>query len=371
MPHSDQYAKELLRTKPLSLKTLLKQQKYWDLTFLRLYLDFCDSLLFEDPRSGLEAAKVAPKLAQRIPERRPYEWQHFTSTSEKQVHRELLARSYAVLGGANRANARFEEAAAAYNKAGEVCETGPVGLAVKANICKRLAGFKSALREFDEALDLVRFSIEIYREGDPVDLADALCTKGYVLGESGRHSEAVPCFARALKLVAGQRKSPRSERILKSGIHNLANAMSRSCQAEDVIQALRFVKEAKRLLSKKRDSISKHKLSWIEGRIVARLGSTRAAERLLLGVIEPMMKLGAVFEAALVALDLSAIYLRQGNWSALQVLAAETFERFVELSSEAEAIMALRLWNEGAQRSTLTSSSVQDTRETIESLMSQ
>ncbi len=39
MPHSKSYARKLLRELPGRLETLLERNKYWDLTFLRLYLD--------------------------------------------------------------------------------------------------------------------------------------------------------------------------------------------------------------------------------------------------------------------------------------------------------------------------------------------
>ncbi len=368
MPHSKQYARELLRQRPHQTRALLEQRKYWDLTFLRIYLDDCDRVLFDDPMAGLEAAKVAPKLARLIPERRPYEWLHFTSESEKQHHRELLAKSQAVLGGAYRANACFAEAEAAYEEAGRICESGSVNPSFKADLSRRLAKLRSAQKRFGEALDLIDFSIGVYLGRKTVQLADALCAKGLILGESGRHSEAIPYFAKALSLVSGRRKSSLGARTFQSAVHNLAEATSRSCRSEDVIKALRYVKEAKRLLSKKRNSVNKHKLSWIEGRIVARLGSTRAAERLLLGAIKSLLRLGAVFEAALVALDLSEIYLRHGHWDELQQLAARTFDRFVALSSEAEAGAAFQLWMEGARMSTLTKANVLSARETIEVL---
>ncbi len=372
MPHSEHYAKELLRNRPGHPTALLEQRKYWDLTFLRLYLDHCDTLLFDNPKAGLQAAVVAPKLALLIPERRPYEWKEFTSESEKQQHRELLAKSQAVLGGAYRATARFEEADEAYAEVARICSTGPVCPTIRANLDKRLAKLRSAQRRFGEALNLIDSSIEIYKDTDTVYHADAILTKGYILFELGRFSESVPLFAEALFLAGDHRRvSSVAARTVYCAVHNLAETTARICSVDDIIVARRYVNQAKRFLSKKRASINKHKLSWIEGRIDGRLGSARAAERRFLGAIEPLLKLGAVFEAALVALDLSVIYFDHREWDQLKELAAATFERFRELSSDREAIAALRLWMDGARESTLTRAKILGTKDTIASLMRQ
>ncbi len=371
MPLSEDYAKDLLRKLHSEIEVILEQEKYWDLTFLRVFLDRCDEVLFDDPRAGLELAKLAPRLAASIPQRRPHEWR-YVGESEKRLHRELSVRSHAVLGGAHRAGAGFEEADRAYRVSRQICDSGPVRPETRANLYKRLARLRTAQKRYSDASKLVDFAIEVYRDRDQEYYADALLMKGYVLGESGRHAEAIPFFGEALQLTKPMRRSSSLvKRTFRSAVHNLANAVSRGCGPDDVIAAHRFVKEAKKFYVKKPSSINKHKLNWVEGRVVSRLGSTRLAERRFRGAVEQFLKLGAPLEAAFSSLDLAIIYLRHGQWTELRTLAAETYDRFRALSHDAEALAALKLCMDGAAEHALSEAKIVHARDALERLVLQ
>ncbi len=348
---------------------MLKDERFWDLTLLRAYLDHCDEVLFDNPRAGLELARFAPRLARKIPQRRPYEWRHLTCASEKQWHRELMVRSHAVLGGAFRARGRLEAADREYEIAFRICNSGPVSPEASANLFKRFARLRSAQKQHENALELVDFAIRVYREGDQDYFADTLLMKGYVLGESGQHAEAMPYFARALGLVKPMKRSSLLvKRTFHSAVHNLAHAASRGCSASDVSNALRYVRQAKKFFAKKPPTINKYKLFWIEGRMVARLGSTRLAERRYGTAFRQLLKLGAPIEAALVALELALIYLSDGQWAELEELAFETHTRFRELSSDAEAIAVLKVLIDGTRERALTRAKLSTARDRFERL---
>ncbi len=346
---------------------MLKDEKYWDLTVLRLYLDNCDEVLFDDPKAGLEMAKVAPKLALKIPQRRPYDWRHLTDPSEKQLLRELRVRSHAVLGGAYRAGGMMDESEGTYQTAGKVCDSGPVSLFARADLYRRLARLRSSQKSYDAALDLLEFAIKVFDDRDPDCFAASLLMKGYVLGENGRHAEAVPYFGEVLKLVKPKQRSSRlAKRTFHSAVHNMAFATSKGCFPSDVRRALVYVREAKKFFARKARSINKYKLFWVEGRLVARLGLTRTAERRLRPAFKQFLALGAPVEAALVGLELGLVYWITEEWQKLEELALETYNRFRELSSDTEALAALKLWMEGAKMRELTQASMVSTRDLFE-----
>ncbi len=367
MPLSEDYAKDLLRNLPERLEIVLEQKKYWDVTFVRVFLDHCDRVLFDDPKRGLEMAEVARRLAEKVPEKSPFEWEHLTGEAEKQLQRELSVRAHAVLGGAYRAAARYQDAEDAYLAAFRVCASGRVSRFVEANLKKRLVRLRSAQERYDDALELLDEVIPVYRSGDSQYLADALGTKGYVLAEAGRYSEAIPLFAKALHLAKPKRSQYElASRVFQCALHNLVDAISRTCHPDDLIDALPYVGEAKRRCSKKRDSINTSKLGWVEGRIAARLGSWRLAERRFKSASARLFKLGAPFEAALVALDLSLLYQHESRLSELATLAIDTYEKFRQLSQDVHALAALRLWLDAARTRELTRASIVSAREAIE-----
>ena len=370
MPYSESHARTLLREVLPRLKTILENRRYWDLTFLRIYLDYCDSVLFDNPKEGLELAEVAPQLALLIPTKSLEEWK-YVGKAEKQPYRELLVRSFAVLGGAYRAVARFAEAEASYRSAARHADRGPISPIVRANLEKRLAKLRAAQGRESESVRLLDGAIASYREfGDQITYADALVTKGCVLVDLHRFSEAVPYLSQALVLAKGKRRTSKmAERIVTSATHNLAAAVVENCTPENLSAALPLVIEAKRYQGRCRNSIAKEKLTWVEARIHARFGCGRTAERRLLSARKKLFELGAPFEGALVGMELSLLYLRWHEWPKLEAMALGTFEEFKVLSSHKEATASLRLWVEGAEKRSLTRESIRMIQATIEALV--
>ncbi len=369
MALSESHVRELLRELPTEIALILDDPRYWDTTFLRLYLDRCDGILFDDPKTGLEPAMIGPDLAHLIPQKCAHEWHH-TGAAEKQLHLELIVRSYALLGGAYRALTRLEDADLAYRSACRYASSGPISRAARADLYKRLAKLRVAQKRPDDAVRLIDEAIEDCQNGDQVHLADAFTIKGYILGENRQHAAAIPFFARALTMVRPKRNvSSLASRTFHCAIHNLANALAQGLRVEDLVAAIPYLRQARRLLSNQANSVSRYKLLWVEARVLARLGSTRLAERRLIQAHKQLQRVGAAFEAALVGLELSLLYLRDGEWAKLEELAQATFLRFSELSGDAEAIAALRLWMEGAKRRSVSRESLQRLRDKIEEVV--
>ncbi len=367
MPHSVSHARKLLRKMPDRPGEILKRPNYWDLTFLRVYLDRCDHVLFNDPKAGFKMAELAVELAPLISDGSPHEWQVCASAAEKQQHLELRVRSIATLGGACRAAGKLRKADKVYRSALEVADAGQMSVPAKADLSMRLAKLRSAQGKFEVALELAAGAIGVFRNRDRIQWANALVTKGYVLGESSRHSEAIPFFAEALELIRPSRRaSSRASRVFHSAVHNLASALSHGCYSEHVIQALPFLAEARKYFRGQRNSINKQKLVWVEARIHSRLACTADAERRFLSAYQKFLELGAPLEAALLGLELSLLYLKWREWTKLQEIAVATFEAVHALSMPAEELAALRLWVEGARMRSLTAESVRSARDSFE-----
>ncbi len=366
-PHSEPYAKRLLRELPDDLTVLLERGKYWDTTFLGFYLDHCDAVLFDRPLDGLELAAYGPELAHLIPQRRPWDWENNTAETVKRRHRELTVRSYAVLGGAHRATGRIDKGTPIYQIAWSHSQRQALTPAAKTDFNNRLAKFRVAQKRMDEAMSLIDEAIKSCPEEDEVALAETLTTKGYILGQIGRHRDAVPYFSQALTLVRPDGKSSSlAGRTFHSAIHNLAAALPRGPSIDDFETAVDYLRLGQRRLSNMRDSVNRYKLFWAEARILAKLGCSRTAARRLVKAYKGLFRLGALRESALVTLELGLLYHQAKLWSKLTEVAREAVDRFRELGQDTEELAAMRLLLEGAKEQSLSYEVLRRTRDRIE-----
>ncbi len=96
--------------------------------------------------------------------------------------------------------------------------------------------------------------------------------------------------------------------------------------------------------------VSRTRLMWLEGAVAAGLGRVEEAETLLLEVKEEFLELRNAFDAALVSLDLAALYLRQNRTAEVKKLATGMVKTFLDLKVHKEALPAARLFQEAAVR---------------------
>jgi hypothetical protein len=93
---------------------------------------------------------------------------------------------------------------------------------------------------------------------------------------------------------------------------------------------------------------------WLQGRIAVAAGLFAEAEQSFLDVRAGFVAEGIGYDAALVSLDLALLYLRQNRTAAVKELAEEMREIFTAGDIHREATAALVLFQEAANRETLT-----------------
>ncbi|MCP3963013.1 MAG: tetratricopeptide repeat protein [bacterium] len=222
-----------------------------------------------------------------------------------------------------------------------------------ATLRNRQQRFGQALRFIDEA------TVISEAESDENWLAVALATRGVTYGAAGRLREAVATLS---KVLANRRLTPQVE---LSATTNLARAILELDDPERLDEALIHLRNARRLLGP-RQSVQKSRLYWIEGTACIRRGRTDDGERRYRKALAGFRKFCAVYEHALVALDISALLRFAGRWSELEGLAAETFARFQDMSEDAEALAALRLWLEASRERELNEALLSNVKATLE-----
>ena len=236
-------------------------------------------------------------------------------------------------------------------KARKLAKSDVVSDFVRTDTHRRLSTLWAFKGRSQEALEFAAGAVEKFRGIDGAPLADALIAMGYVLMNGRRQfkdrdalAEAIEAFGEALAL-AGNAKTPASERVHTSACGNLALAITESASGVySAREALRYIWEARPLLPNERCS-SRYHLQWAEARIWNQIGCHAKAERLFRAALEGFNAMKMPWEAALVGLDLAALLHLCGELWELETVARETYQQFRVLSgANVQTLAALSLW---------------------------
>ena len=138
--------------------------------------------------------------------------------------------------------------------------------------------------------------------------------------------------------------------------HNLVWYLNESGQASEAAEALA---RTLRIYLDLGDPMHLVRLRWLEGRIARNLGQFEKAEAALLDARDAFIAQGIGFDAARVALDLAAVYLRQRRTAEVKRLAAEMVPIFESRDVHQEALAALLVFREAAEAERVTASLVE------------
>ena len=356
MAHTPDHARRLLRELaprlPDALEEVLERECYHDPGFCDRFLVYIEDLIFREPALGLELAQVTPRLTRII-----------LTNEGKKYRRHNLARRVKVLslvGTAYRAVGQLDQAERQYRAALRICKDDEISPLSKAELYLRWATLRNQQKRFAEALKLIYAAVGIFEAAKAEDwLATALATKGVTYGLAGRFAEAVSTLS---EVLGGGKLTPR---VRFSATGNLARAVLGLEDPKALDDALKHLLQARRLAGP-RQSVQKSLLFWTEGIVCIRCGRTDQGERKYRKALAGLRKFGAIYEAALAALDLASLLRFAGRWLELEELAAETFAHFRALSEDVEALAALRLWLEASRERKLTEDSLSDVKSTLE-----
>jgi tetratricopeptide (TPR) repeat protein len=320
----------------------------------------CEALLrksyearFSDPKRMLALAEDAAGVAKHIRQEK-YPWPGFVA--------DLRARAFAELGNALRLNLRFKDADAAFSQAREYLEQGTGDPYLQAQVLDLEASLRSSQRRLEDAVDLLDQVYSLYVEaGDPHLAGRALISKGINKRSQGEPRAAVSLLEEGLRLLAAER-DPQLSGIAKQVLLDaLADCGEYRRASRLLLQSgLREVFWA--------EPLNLLKLRWVEGKIHAGLSRQAQAERAFSEVRQEFLRHGQLYDAALVGLDLAALWLRQGHAMRVQKLAEEMYEILEDLGIEVEAARALQFVHEACRLQAVTVSMIERVRTFLERL---
>jgi tetratricopeptide (TPR) repeat protein len=292
----------------------------------------CEALLrksyearFSDPGRMLNLAESAAAVAKNIRVEK-YPWPGFVA--------DVQTRAFAELGNAFRLNLRFRDAEEAFEKAKEFLELGTGDLLLNARVLDLEASLRSSQRRLEEAIFLLDQVYGLYLEAGAPHLAGrALIKKGINTRCLGSPREAVALLEEGLRLL----RIEGGPELLNIGQQALLDALT---DCGEYQQASRLLLRSGLREAFAAEPLNLLKLRWVEGKIHAGLGRLATAERAFSQVRQEFLRSGQFYDAALVGVELAAVWLRQGRAAEVQELATEMHEIFDELGVEREAAKA-------------------------------
>lgn len=253
------------------------------------------------------------------------------------------ARAWASLGNALRVLSEFRQAEQAFRQAEVHLAAGWLDPLDEALLLEYKSSLRRAQRRFDEALQMLDAAIALYREvNEPHGQGRAMMTKGLVLRYAGDPESASAWFRDSLFLLDGS-EEPRLLALSQSNLIGCLIDAGRFRDASTLLpEALKLIEQ----VGKRYDSL---RLRWMQGTIAVGLGRKAEAEEIFLELIEAFTEDRVAYDVALVSLELSALYARQGRTADVKRLASEMLPIFKSCEVHREALAALIVFQKAAE----------------------
>ncbi|HSS47340.1 MAG TPA: hypothetical protein VLX28_00205 [Thermoanaerobaculia bacterium] len=294
------------------------------------------TLRHEDPGKAVELARCAVQLAEGF---------------DANAHgagelADLRCRAVIELGNAYRVADELDPAEAALQRATELFLQGTKDDLLGARLFDVQASLYAARRHFDLALTSLSIVADVYRRhGDEHLAGRALISKGIYAGYKGDAEEAVRLIAEGLSsLDAG-----RDPGLVSSSVQTKAWFLVDCGRFLEARAALRDL-DGRDLGGR----VNELKVRWLEGHIAAGLHELDQAESALRQVKAGFEEIGLGYKAALVGLELGAVWLQQERLEAAEGMALECTDRFLAMGIQRELLASILVLRKAAETRCLT-----------------
>jgi len=258
------------------------------------------------------------------------------------------SRTWAYLGNTLRLLSDFRQSEQAFQMAELYLSQSWHDPLDEALILDLKGSLRRAQRRFDESVSLLDDAIGLYREvNEPHLQGRATMTKGLVLQYNNDFPGATACFRTSLFLLDGAQEP----RLVVASQFNLISCLFDSGR---IAEAAGLIPEARHLMEQTGTRSDLLHLRWLEADVAAALGHSAEAEEAFLEVKEALSEARLAFDAALVSLGLAALYAREGRTAEVKPLAEEIIPIFQSCEVPQEALAALIVFQNAAEREQLT-----------------
>lgn len=290
---------------------------------------------FQNPTSGEKLARVALQIARRLD----------AAFYGPNVLRDLVGRVWGEIANARRLCSDFDGSEGMFKRA-EACLGESLDPLARARLLNLKAALRKDQRRFDESLALRDAAISIYRRyGERHLTGRTLVNKATDYLDRGEAKLCIRCLSRAIPLL-NRELEPRA---YVAALHNLSWALADQGRFAEALNTFRQIQG----LYAASDAAVQTRRTWLKGRIAAGLGKLREAEVAFESARQDFLERDIPYDLALVSLDLALVYAREGRTSEVKELAAEMVPIFKSRHIAREALMALTLFRQAAEREAL------------------
>jgi hypothetical protein len=291
-------------------------------------------LRYSDAHEMLRLAELALFAAERLEQAR----------YGRATVADVRARVWAELANALRVGDDIVRAELAMTRAVSWVHRGSGDPWLLARVADLMASLLADQRRFADAGELLDKVHAFYgRLGNQHLAGRALISRGIFAGYDNQPRRALSLLLQGLDLLDIQQDARLAVHAVHALLLNLVDC-GRYRQARIHLWRCRT------LFAQHGGRLSLLRLRWLEGRIHAGLGELERAERELLATRQGFAAAGNPYHTALVALDLAAVWLRQGKTLQVRQLVEEMIAAFRALRIAREAVAALLILREACDR---------------------
>lgn len=278
-----------------------------------------------------ELAKLALRVAEMVPGSEPW-------------RARLQGYAWAFVANARRVQGDLPGAEEAFLQSDRLWEKGSLAdpgaldaarpLDLRASLRRQQGRYREALELLDQAL-----SISSTAEAQARILAKSAAT----WTRQGNDERAIGALRQAEALLAGDRNS-RLSLVVRFDLTVTLWQLRRYAEAETLLPAVR------ELAMELGNELDLMRVLWLEGRVAAGLERREEALPALEQVRRYFTKEQIAYDAALASLEVAVLYLEAGRTGEVKTLAEEMLWIFKAQGVHQEALAALKLFYEAAQR---------------------